>query len=121
MTSHNTREGIEEWRNTHDFKQAVYAADKFLDEPYADPDGDAQTVSRQFNRMVERYDALKETLHLELQKAREEERERIWREYEQFNTFEYVDEKHAEVAYEAIGMFIDIVYQSELDQPITSE
>lgn len=70
MNTHNTREG-EEWRNSHDFKQAVFAANQFLEEPYTDPDDDVRTVARQFNRMIDRYDALKQTHHQELQKARE--------------------------------------------------
>ncbi len=62
---------LPEWKNSHDFKQAVYAADKLLDEPWADPDDDARTVARQFNRMVERYDALATELAAAVQKERE--------------------------------------------------
>ena len=57
-----------DWENSHDFKQAVYAADILLDTPYADPDDDIRTVARQFNRMVERYN----TLAKELADARRE-------------------------------------------------
>lgn len=45
----------EGWKESLDYKQAIYAANKFLDEPYIDPDGDECTVSRQFLRMIERY------------------------------------------------------------------
>jgi len=48
------------WKETHDFKQAVYAANQYLDTPYLDPDGDECTISRQFLRMIERYEALTE-------------------------------------------------------------
>ena len=62
-----------DWENSHDFKQAVYAADILLDTPYADPDDDIRTVARQFNRMVERYN----TLAKELADARREVIEEI--------------------------------------------
>ena len=62
-----------DWENSHDFKQAVYAADILLDTPYADPDDDIRTVARQFNRMVERYN----TLAKELADARREVVRRI--------------------------------------------
>lgn len=52
-----------EWKDSHDYKQAIFAANKLLDENWADPDDDPRTVARQFLRMIERYDALAERLN----------------------------------------------------------
>ena len=68
---------LEEWKNTRDFKQAVYASNKFLDEPYRDPEGDESTISRQFLRMIERYDALHSQHQAELEAVRKKEVERM--------------------------------------------
>jgi len=38
-----------------EFEEALLKADKALDEPYADPDDDLRTISRQFLRLNERY------------------------------------------------------------------
>lgn len=51
------------WKESHDFKQAIFAAEKLLDEPWSDPDDDARTVARQFNRMLERNDILQKQLN----------------------------------------------------------
>lgn len=51
-----------EWKNSHDYKQALYAADKALDEPNVDPDDDLRTISRQFIRMTERYEHLEKQI-----------------------------------------------------------
>lgn len=58
------------FKDTHDYKQAIYAANKALDEPWADPDDDLRTVSRQFLRMIERYDNAVES-------GKQGERERV--------------------------------------------
>lgn len=67
----------QEWKNSHDYKQAIYAANKLLDEPYADPDDDSRTVARQFLRMIERYDALAQAHQSGIEQGRVEERKQL--------------------------------------------
>lgn len=56
----------ESWEKTRDYRQAIYAANKYLDEPYLDSDGDECTISRQFLRMIERYDATEARVRREM-------------------------------------------------------
>lgn len=51
------REEIEKqgWKD-EEYELSLKAADRFLDEPYSDPDDDIRTISRQFIRSTERMD-----------------------------------------------------------------
>jgi len=44
----------QEWEQSSDYKNAVIFANQALDRPYADPDDEIATISRQFLRMIER-------------------------------------------------------------------
>lgn len=43
---------------TSELRRAIEIADRFLDRPNADPDGDECVLARQFNRLLERYHRL---------------------------------------------------------------
>lgn len=45
-----------------EFQQAIALADRVLDKPYIDPDGDICMLARQFNRLNERVDHLRVSL-----------------------------------------------------------
>lgn len=60
--NHGSTTPPDAWETSQDYKQAIFAANKALDNPHIDPDGDISTIARQFLRMIERYAVLKEKL-----------------------------------------------------------
>lgn len=56
VNANTTEKEEKSWEATDDYKRAIKYADNALDEPYADPDDEIRTISRQFFRQIERTD-----------------------------------------------------------------